>query len=139
MPQKIRMPSSMLAEIVGVGDLDGEEVAQQHRDEDVGGDQADEDRRDPLDRVDEAVHEAALHVTLPPGARDVAAPSMIARPIRARAGLSSRRPVRRLCFASVALRVLQIASGSPPAFLTASAHALPAARPPSSTPSAARA
>ncbi len=45
-----------LAEVIGIGDLDVEEVAQQDRDEDVGRDDADEYRRDPLDRVDEAVH-----------------------------------------------------------------------------------
>ena len=56
MPQKIRMPSSSWPKSVAVGDLEREEVAQQDRDEDVERDDADEDRRDPLDRVDEAVH-----------------------------------------------------------------------------------
>src|ERR1700687_357884 len=47
------------AEIVSVGNLDAEEITQQHRDEDVGGDQSDEKGRDQLDAVDETVHQVA--------------------------------------------------------------------------------
>ncbi len=47
------------SEIVAVRDLVAEEIAQQHRDEDVRGNDADEDRGEELDAVDEAVHAAA--------------------------------------------------------------------------------
>ena len=53
MPQKIRI-------VVGVRNLDGEEIAQQHRDENVGGDNADEKGGDQFDAVDEAVHQIAV-------------------------------------------------------------------------------
>jgi hypothetical protein len=43
-------------EIVGIGNLDAEEIAQQHRDEDVDGNQTDKECRDQLDAVDETVH-----------------------------------------------------------------------------------
>src|SRR5262249_56618347 len=47
------------SEIVTVGNLDAEEVSQQDRGEDVGGDDADEERSQQLDPIDEAVHRAA--------------------------------------------------------------------------------
>ena len=46
-----------LAEIVVVGDRDREELAHEHGGEDVERDDADEERRDPFDRVDEAIHD----------------------------------------------------------------------------------
>ena len=47
------------AEVVAVGNGVAEEVAQQHREEDVGRDEPDEERGDELDPVDEAVHAVA--------------------------------------------------------------------------------
>ena len=47
------------AEVVGIRNLHAEEVAQHDRDEDVGGDDADEAGGDQLDEVDEPVHRAA--------------------------------------------------------------------------------
>src|SRR5205807_6723025 len=55
-------PQQQSAEIVAVGYLNAEEVAQQNRDEDIGGDHADKKRGDELDRVDEAVHTAAPEI-----------------------------------------------------------------------------
>src|SRR6185369_9979045 len=53
------------AKIVGVGDRGAEELAQHHRHEDVQRDQADEHRRQPLDRADHAVGEVLLfHASL---------------------------------------------------------------------------
>ena len=46
------------SEVVAVGNLNAEEVSQQDRAEDVGGDDADEERGQQLDPVDEAVHAA---------------------------------------------------------------------------------
>ena len=49
------------AEIVAVGDRHREEIAQQHGDEDIDRDDADERRGDQFDAVDETVHVSALH------------------------------------------------------------------------------
>src|SRR5262249_25567040 len=49
-----------LAEVVAVGDRDAEEVTQHDRDEDVGRDHADADRSNPLDRVDEPIHQVGF-------------------------------------------------------------------------------
>src|SRR3984957_12138492 len=59
MPQKIRMPSSSRPEIVAVGNLHAEEIAQHHRDEDVERDDAGEEGGDQFDAVDEDVHRVA--------------------------------------------------------------------------------
>ena len=45
-----------LADVVAVGDLPGEELAQHDREEDVERDDADEGRGAPLDRIDDAIH-----------------------------------------------------------------------------------
>ena len=52
-------PEQELAEIVGVRNRGRENIAQQDRDEDVGRDEADEDRGDHLDRIDETIHRGA--------------------------------------------------------------------------------
>ena len=47
------------SEVVAVRNLDAEEVSQQDRGEDIGSDDADEERSQQLDPIDEAVHVAA--------------------------------------------------------------------------------
>src|ERR1051325_10834168 len=51
------------AAIVGVRDRVGEDVAQQHLHEDIERDDADKERRDQYDRVDEPVHVDAFHAS----------------------------------------------------------------------------
>ena len=53
------------AEVVAVGNRDAEEIAQQHGHEDVGGDDADKQRGQKLDGIDEPIGEFRLHVTAP--------------------------------------------------------------------------
>src|SRR3954451_8630943 len=62
MPQKIRMPKKQGTEIEGVRDGILEQVTQQHRQENIGCDQADESCRDPFDGIDETIHIGTLHV-----------------------------------------------------------------------------
>src|SRR5580692_11829202 len=57
------------ADVEGIGNRIAEQIAQQHRDEDVDGNNTDKAGRDPFDRVDEAIHEVARHVSLRRGAR----------------------------------------------------------------------
>jgi len=48
------------SEVVAVGNLDAEEVSQQDRGEDIGGDDADEERGQQLDPIDEAMTGSAI-------------------------------------------------------------------------------
>ena len=61
MPQKIRDAEQQAAEVVGIGNRIGEEIAQQHLDENIGSDDADKECRDPFDRIDETIHVDAFH------------------------------------------------------------------------------
>src|SRR5262249_23053252 len=46
-------------EVVTVRNLHAEEISQQHRSEDIGGDDANEERRQELDAIDETIHPIA--------------------------------------------------------------------------------
>ena len=57
MPQKDQDAQQQLAEIVAVGNLHAEEIAQQHRDKDVCRHEPDKGGSDPFDAVDHAIHD----------------------------------------------------------------------------------
>jgi hypothetical protein len=63
------------AKVVAVGDRDGEEIAQQHRNENVCGDDPDEERGQQLDGIDEAIHEVGFHAPALSRMKPIAAPS----------------------------------------------------------------
>src|SRR5450759_5087577 len=110
------------ADIERIRDRIVEEIAQQHRDENIGGDNADKSRRDPFDRIDETIHRRPLHVrSRPPGMQGENGggkiPAAVANGMRCYFA-------RALYLASEARSSVIAASGSAPVFLTASAQVL---------------
>src|SRR5262249_2416074 len=104
------------AEIIAVGNGVAEEIAQQHREEDVGGDEPDEDGGDELDAVDEAVHGVAGRV------HALRHTKPLSPPRRERGLHAVPDQYCALNFTSSSLRAASAFSGSTPAFLAPSAH-----------------
>src|SRR6185312_2098815 len=110
------------SDIKGIGNRIVQRVAQQNRDENVERDDADESCRDPLDRVDKAVHRGALHLGYP-----IAIAGRAAAEGPAAAGLDRRGApycASALYLASEAFSSFIAWSGSTPVFFTPSAQVL---------------
>src|ERR1700733_4050982 len=108
-------------DIEGIRDRIAEKIAQQNRDENVEGDNADKSGRNPFDRVDETIHGCALHFrsTRPSGLRGESTAAEAAVPT----GRASYC-VNALYLASEARSSANAASGSIPVFLTLSPQVL---------------
>jgi len=122
------------AEVVAIGDRDTEEIAQQHRNEHVGGDNSDKERGQELDGIDEAIHEVGFHAPAPSRMKPIAVLSRRRRRKFRRRQLDHQRPAcseapptdagqyAALYWASDCLSSFMMAAGSPPALRTLSVH-----------------
>src|SRR3954468_4564779 len=116
------------AEVVAVGDRDAEEVAQQDRGEHVGSDDPDEERGQELDGIDEPIRNPTHALPLAGCSapwwrrRRTSRRRRYHREWRASNELMRRRQYAALFCASDCLSSFMMASGSPPALRTLSAH-----------------